>query len=116
MIALLLACQLGGSDTAASEDCDREPALSWENFGESYMALHCNGCHSSLLPSGQRGGAPLGMDFDTWSDVVLNVERIRSRALGDAPDMPPGGGPTETDLEMFEEWLACEVESAAEAE
>ena len=112
---LWMACSLGGSDTAGSEACDREPPLTWENFGEGYLGLHCNGCHSSLLPAGQRGGAPLGMDFDTWDDVVLHHDRIYNRALVDF-DMPPGGGPTDEDLAMFTEWLACEVQPAGEVE
>ncbi len=89
--------------------CSRQPPLSHTNFGEGFMNQYCTGCHSSLLPEGYREDAPLGVDFDSWGGVVENADEIWEKCLGDSPDMPPGGGPTETDFALLAEWLECEV-------
>lgn len=102
----LSGCASGGED---SSTCDREPALSYDNFGEGLLGRHCNGCHSSLLPASHREDAPVGVDFDTYADVLHWAERIEARSVGADADMPPGGGPTDEEREMLGEWLACEV-------
>ena len=101
---LLLACGAPG-DSAST--CDRDPPLSYENFGKGLMERHCTGCHSSLLPEGRRNEAPLGVDLDTWEGVVKWGTRIEVRSTGDSPDMPPGGGPTEEERQKLLEWLQC---------
>lgn len=106
ILALLLSCSSGSSDSAIS--CDREPPLTFENFGESFMAKHCTGCHSVLHEGNLREGAPLGIDLNTYADVLLWVERIDQRVL-DTLDMPPGGGPSEDERAMLAEWLECKV-------
>lgn len=73
------------------------------------MDTHCAGCHSSLLPDGMREGAPLGVDLDTYAGVVAWVDRVEARAIGDAPTMPPGGGPAEDERRLLAEWLQCGV-------
>lgn len=105
-IALLLV----GCDNAEPVDdpCSSEPALTWENFGKGHLDKHCNGCHSSQIRPEQRNNAPVGVDFDTWDKTVQFGERIWIRG-GETLDMPPGGGPSEDELRLFEEWMHCEV-------
>ena len=110
MLLLLLAC---GAPTD-SGTCGREPPLSYDNFGKGLMGRHCAGCHSSLLPEGQRNLAPLGVDLDTWAGVVQWGTRIEARSIGEAPTMPPGGGPTDQEKAMLTEWLQCDVLPAGE--
>ena len=117
---VLLSCGDKAEDSGAAEsaDCDREPALDWHNFGKGLMDKHCNGCHSVLVPEAQRQGAPTGVDFNTYADVIEWRERIEARATTvqlETPTMPPGGGPGEEELALLEEWLACEVAKDAEA-
>ena len=112
MILLLLACRSGADDSALA--CDREPALSFDNFGEAFMAKHCTGCHSVLHEGDLREGAPLGIDLNTYIDVLQWVERIEVRALENL-DMPPGGGPSEDERAMLSEWLQCAVYPDKEA-
>lgn len=88
-------------------DCDREPPLTYDNFGKGFLGLHCTGCHSSLLKPEQRNLAPEGVDFDTLKGVLTWAERIEDRTL--AQTMPPSGGPTPEELDRVAEWLACEV-------
>lgn len=106
MLVLLLAC---GAPHDSGGTCDRDPPLTYENFGKGLMERHCTGCHSSLLPEERRNGAPLGVDLDTLTGVVKWGARIDARSTGDSPDMPPGGGPTEEERGQLQEWLDCDV-------
>ena len=110
VVFLLGGCAAGTSDTgAAADSLCREPALSYANFGEGFMDKHCNGCHSSYLPDGSRGGAPVGVDMDSYPSVMEWVHRVDARATGEAPTMPPGGGPEPVEVQQLEEWLNCAV-------
>ncbi len=112
MILLLLACAGTPDDTAGA--CDRDPPLTWANFGQGWMDKHCTGCHSSLLRADQRNGAPVQVDLDTWEDAVAWGPRIAARSLGKEATMPPGGGPSEEERRLLAEWLECAVLPAGE--
>ena len=60
------------------------------------------------VPARLGEGAPLGVDLNTYDDVLQWAERIDSRALGTL-DMPPGGGPSVSERAMLAEWLECKV-------
>lgn len=93
--------------------CDREPPLTWENFGEGHLAKHCTGCHSTYLETPDaRENAPLGVDFDTWQGTLDWADRIWERTVV-IGGMPPGGGPDAQEQLLFEEWMDCEVLPAA---
>ena len=65
-----------------------------------------------------RQDATVGVDFNTYGDVLLWTDRIRSRAVI-GMDMPPAGGPNPEERLLLEEWLDCSVEAdrtALEAE
>lgn len=108
-LLLLLGCTLFAEEDSADPECTRTPPLTYDNFGEGLMNKHCVGCHSSLLPEGMREEAPVGVDFDTYQGVLTWAARIEARATGDAPDMPPGGGPSADEVARLTEWLHCEV-------
>ena len=91
--------------------CPRDPPLSYDNFGQGFLRRHCAGCHSSLLPQEQRNGAPISINLDSYADAKIWADRIAATALGDAPTMPPGGGPTDDEKALLEEWLDCEFEA-----
>ena len=112
---LLLACDDHLIGVAEGPDlaCDREPPLTWENFGQGHLQTHCTGCHSSYLDTPfEREDAPADVNLDTWDDVLLWADRIYERAVV-TQDMPPGGGPDELERAMFDEWMTCEVLPAA---
>jgi hypothetical protein len=111
----LLACGEGKDSGEEAGPCDRDPPLTYNNFGRGYLEKHCTGCHSSDMPEGRRGEAPLGVDFDTWELVLQWAERLQARGSGENPTMPPSGGPDEGERSLFQEWLDCEVFPAAEA-
>jgi hypothetical protein len=109
------ACGGPGSDSG-DRSCDRDPPLRYDNFGQGFMGKHCAGCHSSLFEGPMRKGAPPGVDLDTYANVVTWAYRVEARATGDAPSMPPGGGPSPTDLARLDEWLQCSVLRDADAQ
>jgi len=90
-------------------DCDRDPPLSYLNWGKGFLDTHCTGCHSPLVPEAQRNGAPDGVDLDTYAKVLIYGARIDERAFALEEPMPPGGGPTEDELMRLDEWLQCGV-------
>ena len=99
-------------DTATLALCQHDPPLSYANFGKGYIDFHCIGCHSVDLPESHRVGAPMGVDFNTYNDVLNWAERIEARGTriyAEPITMPPGGGPTSSELDMFESWLTCAV-------
>ena len=111
MLFLLFACGEKATDSALSL-CIHDPPLSYANFGKGYVDVHCLGCHSAELPEGHRVGAPAGVNFNTYDEVMDWAERLEARAtrkFSDDVTMPPGGGPTKEELDMFEEWLYCSV-------
>lgn len=109
LMAWALAACLPSVEDTGHGACTHVPPLDYPNFGQAFMDKHCAGCHSSLLPEGRRVGAPVGVDFDTYAAVLQWHERVAARALGDAPTMPPGGGPSDEERALLAEWLACEV-------
>ena len=101
-------------DTASIE-C-REPPPSWDNFAHGLMSRHCTGCHSSMLPEGMRGEAPLGVDLETKDGFLDWADRVEARATGADPSMPPGGGPTEVEVAKLEEYFRCVVHPMLEGD
>ena len=102
-------CDDSGGSAPEPVTCDRQPPLDWENFGEGFFALHCTSCHSTENSDVQRSGAPIGLDFDTYGEVVREVSRIEVAATAPDAAMPPSGEPTEAELTMLREWLTCAV-------
>ena len=121
-LALVSLALLGASCDDAEDDSgilaqcdDRDPSLNYANFGEGFMAKHCVGCHSSIQPADLREGAPVGIDLNTYADVITWAERIEARAVDPDAGMPPGGGPSEEERALLNEWLYCGVYPDVEA-
>lgn len=111
---LLLACAM---EEPVDTGCAHEPELTWANFGEPFMIQYCNGCHATTQPEALREGAPLSVNFDSYSGVLAQAERIVARAVPADATMPPGGGPSAEERALLGEWLGCAVAAdAAELE
>ena len=106
-LLLIISCSQNPQDTATT--CYHDPPLTYANFGKGYVDKHCVGCHSSLIPVEARVGAPIGVDLNTYEDVLLWADRIDARSTGDSPTMPPGGGPSPDEIALLKEWLECSV-------
>jgi len=114
----LLACsgaEVADGPTPRGIDCDeRFPPLSWDNYGQGALDMNCAGCHSSLLRPEQRNNAPVGVDFDTYDGMMQWVDRVLIRTVDDRT-MPPGGGLSDADVAMMEEWLMCDLGARGDA-
>jgi uncharacterized membrane protein len=95
-----------GPDPIDPDACETS-YLAYDNFGAPFVVNWCRGCHSSSVPEGMRQNAPVGVNFDTGADVLEWQERIRIRATGAQPTMPPAGGPSTQERALLAEWIAC---------
>lgn len=111
---LLAACEPEPEETP----CTHDPPLTYENFGRGFTEQYCNGCHSSLVPPNHRNDAPEEINFDTYEGLLYWADLVQEQTvLVDDPDtvdpydplMPPGGGPTQAELVLYDEWLQCEL-------
>src|ERR1041384_2050432 len=97
----LAACTNAPPPTATKTVCpspDPE-TLTWDNFGQKFMADYCTVCHASSLKHSDRNGAPLYHDYDTLMGVLEIPDHIDSYA-GSGPAahntlMPPDRCPTD---------------------
>lgn len=101
--ALVLALGACGDDR---EYVCATSALTYQTFGEPFMANWCRGCHSSALDPAMRQHAPLDVNFDELAQIRAAKRRILELAAdGDA--MPPRGGPSDEERALLHSWLAC---------
>jgi uncharacterized membrane protein len=103
---LLLTSCTEASDSADLE-CPKNSFLSYENFGDPFLLTWCTPCHSSYLTTVEdRQEAPLGVNFNTYEDVLEHADFIKILTI-DTEAMPPAGGPSAEDRTLLEEWIAC---------
>lgn len=98
------ACSSDGPSSNAA--CKSEASVTYENFAGPFFLDWCTGCHSSSLAEGERQEAPMGVDFDTYDDIVRHSPRILDRAVH-LETMPPVGGPSVDERQLLREWLDC---------
>lgn len=125
---LLVGCANTAAPTPTKAVCPSpDPGtLTWDNFGQKFMADFCTACHSSTLSHSQRNGAPLYHDYDNLMGVLELPDHVDQYA-GAGPAavnmvMPPSrcptspGGPLDRDCPQPTEeqrmtlsvWVACE--------
>jgi len=110
----LVACGGGGSDGdvptltvhEGDESCPPDSVADWDTVGQPLLSTWCTPCHTSHLIEGERQGAPVGLDFDTYEASALQVEGILSASVN-STRMPPAGGMSDEDREALGEWIAC---------
>lgn len=109
-LAVVPACDdhVLGHGAPIGTSCLRQPPLSWDNFGDGLVGRHCRPCHSVNVREGQRGDAPLDVNFDTYDDVLAQADRVQARSV-DTDTMPPAGGMLPEEREQLGEWLRCDV-------
>jgi uncharacterized membrane protein len=89
------------------EVCPDGTDLTWDNFAGGFLLTWCTSCHGSSLEGDLRYGAPAGMNYDTYPQVVELADAIASAATGPDPRMPPSGGPSDEERALMAEWLGC---------
>ena len=90
----------------SNEDCTQVP-WTYNNVGDPFMRTWCTSCHHGDLPEGERAGATISVNFDTYSNVISHLDRISARSLSESPTMPPAGGVPKQELQRLREWIIC---------
>ena len=111
LLSLSIACGDDGNDEADAPDaapgvCDTS-TLTYESFGETFVATYCTGCHGTDVVN--RQGAPAGVNFDSLAGIQAKATQIRARA-GTGSSMPPAAAspkPTPTERGDLAEWIEC---------
>jgi uncharacterized membrane protein len=99
-----------GEPTGAT--CPTDSTLSYQTFGQTFMASYCTRCHSSAVMGADRQDAPIGVNYDTVDGVRAHAELIDLHAAA-GPNavntaMPPSDPrPSEAQRRQLGEWLAC---------
>jgi uncharacterized membrane protein len=104
LLALLGTGCTGGDGAETADPCVGVPNVTWSSFGKGFFTTYCTSCHSATAPD--RRDAPEGIDFDTLDEVRTYQGAIRLAVL-DEGTMPIGGGATEEDLLLLDDFLSC---------
>jgi len=117
LLGALTACDdhIIGPEPPVTAYCNRQPKLTYDNFGREYMKKWCTGCHSVYKRDNQRAGAPAHVNLNTWADVLEWAPRIQARSV-DTTSMPPAAGISQEETNQLGEWLRCDVFPARNAE
>lgn len=92
------------SGAAEAEPAACEAAPTCADWTEGFVTGRCQACHAGSAP--ERHGAPEGVTFDGCAQIVAQAEAI-GRTVLDSGTMPPGGGVTDDERALLEDWLAC---------
>jgi len=88
----------GGSSTTHDAGPDTVSAVSYAKDIASMMKANCTSCHT-----GSR--SPAGVDLSTYAGVKANASQANSAIRAGA--MPPGGGLSATDKQLFQSWVTA---------
>ncbi len=110
LVVVLPACDdhVIGQGIPIRAACLRDPPLTYDNFGDGMISRQCRPCHGALVRGGQRGGAPIGVDFDNEQDVLDWADAILRVAV-EQESMPPAGGMLPRERELLAEYMRCDV-------
>ncbi|MEZ5357227.1 MAG: hypothetical protein R3F48_00260 [Candidatus Zixiibacteriota bacterium] len=70
---------------------------------KAVLDSRCISCHSSSLTGLDRNGAPVGVNFNTYSAAVANASAANVRIQSGT--MPPTGGLPQGERSLFQEWI-----------
>jgi hypothetical protein len=88
-----------GSGGATGKDAgvgDAGSTVSYANQVRGFLDDNCTTCHGSKNP-------PAGLDFTTYDTVKTNGKKMNNEIQANA--MPPGGGLSAADKQMFQTWV-----------
>ncbi|MBI9092104.1 MAG: hypothetical protein JEZ12_23070 [Desulfobacterium sp.] len=95
---ILLGCDGDKQDPVFVRDGD-VVAVNFISDVQPILATNCLRCHSITKAGGERNGAPLTVNFDTYENVVNLADRANARIQSGT--MPPGGGIPDSDRVVF---------------
>ncbi|WP_257448772.1 c-type cytochrome [Archangium lipolyticum] len=109
-VLVLAGC--GESTGPSGATCPQGSALTYQNFGKTFMDTYCTRCHSTVLSGAARQDAPEDQNFNTPEGVRAHLKDVDAWTAS-GPDrtnteMPPNGTmPTDDERKKLGEWLAC---------
>ena len=109
-ICALVACGEDASEPNPGDETGDPCATStadYQTVGQPFMMTWCTPCHHAEFSGEDRPLGSESVDLDRYEDVLEHLDRIEARALSETPTMPPGGGPSDSDLERLGEWISC---------
>jgi hypothetical protein len=95
--------------------CPTDSTATYDNTGGPFLLNWCTGCHSALLPAGERAGAPLGVDFDTPAGIEAKLLRIYARSADHNVTMPPIDTVPAHERIRIGDWITCGAPGLDEA-
>ena len=112
-LCMLWSCAEKPGDTASVTDsgdpCADVAVVNYDNFGQGFMGLYCEGCHGTEAED--RHGAPDSVSFGSAEQVWSHATQILALAADtEAPTMPPGGGVPDDERIKLSWWLSCAPE------
>lgn len=99
-----LAAPFACSPAASGVDCK---AVTVPKYAAMTAWKKCTNCHASTLSGAARVGAPPDINFDSYSDAVMDADRALSEVQSGA--MPPGGGLTADEKTQIIDWASCDT-------
>jgi hypothetical protein len=101
-------CDGGGDadadgDGDSDADADSAAGVDYCHDIQPLLETNCTACHASTLSGAARGGAPVGIDYDTYELAVANA--ASGNASIQAGTMPPGGL-SPGNRALFAQWIA----------
>ena len=104
---LATACKGEPADTADTGGVACDEITTWSTVGAPFIYTWCTPCHSPELTGEERQGAPVGVDFASYEDVLAWADRIEVRVFAEEAAMPPAGGPEDDELAAVSDWIGC---------
>jgi hypothetical protein len=89
-------------------NCPKGTLITYENFGSGFISRFCLTCHSSKVQGPLRGGAPVGVNFESSLDIQFYRALILLRTNpATTKPMPPTRELPRQQRLIFNEWLEC---------
>ena len=90
-----------------SSNCAKGTKLNYANFAAVFVENYCTACHSSELLEGERFGAPIAANFETYKLLAVYLTGVKSMAGSGKTAMPPSGQVPSDERKLLDEWIDC---------
>ena len=85
--------------------CESSDVPGWDTV-QPILDQWCTSCHAANLQGAARGGAPEGLNFDSWSTAAEWAADIGA-SVAPGGTMPPLGGMSQAERDLVRAWASC---------
>ena len=100
LFSMPINAQVNGADAGITPIYDGDTGIR-----AKIIQSKCLGCHLSTLQEGQRNGAPIDANFDTFEGAKIKGDEIIERAVT-LSNMPPSGSLSDEEKQALSNWQA----------